>query len=308
MKYFEVRIEMITPVLNDSANKKIGIVLLNWNGWKDTAACIDSLKQLECHNYTIIVVDNDSTDNSVKELSKIDNIVLLQSKSNLGFSGGCNIGIEFALQNNCQYVWLLNNDTIVDSMALCYLLEQFSLNSKAGIVGSAIFYFGKNEIQCYGGGKIHPLTGISHFVKCSKKIDSLEYISGASMLVTKEVFEKIGLLSNEFFLYWEDTEFCFRAKRAGFELVVAKNSTVRHKEQASANKVPSIKCKYYSKGGIVFLTQYFGKTKALIFSIWIILKQVLKLNYKNMFYYYHGIVEGLDYVKHKSKKQYSLRF
>ncbi|HDL01181.1 MAG TPA: glycosyltransferase family 2 protein, partial [candidate division Zixibacteria bacterium] len=131
------------------------IVLLNWNGWKDTAQCLDSLKELAYHNYCILIVDNGSTDKSVSRLkSAYPDINLIETGSNLGFSGGCNVGIRHALDSNADYVWLLNNDTKVDRHSLSRLIAAGESDSKIGAVGSVIYHMNQiDEVQVWGGGR-----------------------------------------------------------------------------------------------------------------------------------------------------------
>lgn len=244
---------------------KVGVVLLNWNGWRDTIECINSVQKLEYKNIAVIVVDNGSTDESLSELRKIPNIVLLPTGANLGFAAGCNVGIDFALQNGCQYIWLLNNDTVVAGDALLPMIQEFEKESHVGVVGSIVYDMQTRKIQFCGGGYINFLLGTSKNIDDLKTLHKLNYISGASMLIARDVIEKVGRLDDSFFLYWEDTEYSFRIAQAGYSLAVALESEIYHKESASSNKVPTTKAQYFTEGAVLFfrkqkkiLSAYFG--------------------------------------------------
>lgn len=213
------------------------IVLLNWRSAKDTVKCVESLIAAEIRQCDIIIVDNDSQDESINVIKEhFTDVRVIESGKNGGFAYGCNVGIRAALSSGYNYVWLLNNDTIVDKTTLPNMIEEIKRNKKA-IVGSIIrdieFPW---SVQAVGGGTINFLTGTGRHIKTFDDVDKLDYLLGASILVSREALESIGLLNEDFFMYWEDTEFCIRARRKGYFLKVAKQSNVYHKEGGSVNK------------------------------------------------------------------------
>lgn len=223
---------------------RVHIVLLNWNGWQDTIECLKSLENLEYPNFEIVVVDNASTDDSVREIKeRYPGINLLESESNLGYAGGNNIGLRYALEHDTDYVWLLNNDTVVHKDALSSLIDKMREKPSAGICGSRlIYYHDRDTIQALGGGIYNKWLGTTEHIcankPASKDYDEhrieqqLDYIVGASMLVSRQFLEEVGLLSEDYFLYYEELDWATRG-REKFKLGFAHNSIVYHKEGAS---------------------------------------------------------------------------
>lgn len=129
------------------------IIIVNWNGYKDTLDCLKSLREITYKNYTIIIVDNGSTDNYINILrSTYPDIKILRNSKNLGYTGGVNTGIKYAMQQNADYVLLLNNDTVVRSNFLQPLIDYVLKENNVGIVGSRINYFNNKDLtQSLGG-------------------------------------------------------------------------------------------------------------------------------------------------------------
>lgn len=225
--------------------RSVAVILLNWRGAQDTIDCIVSLLSAGIDLRDIIVIDNNSKDNSIENISNaFKSLDILESDHNGGFAYGCNIGIKTALKRDYEYIWLLNNDTLVNCQTLPQMLEIFSkdVDSNIGIVGSLIRYLEfPYDIQAIGGGRVNRLTGQTKNILETSQIEKIDYITGASMLVSKKVFEQIGLLDEKYFMYWEDVEFCIRAKKFGFGIAVAANSLVLHKEGASIGSQSSKK-------------------------------------------------------------------
>ena len=215
----------------------VAVILLNWRGVSDTIDCIGSLISSGIKKRDILVVDNDSQDDSVNRIREaIPGVEIIESGRNGGFAYGCNVGIRLALERKYDYIWLLNNDTLVNEETLPQMLGKFSENSasEVGIVGSLIRHLDfPYDVQAIGGGSINYLTGQTKNVLEFEHLGGVDYITGASMLVSRKVFERIGLLDEGYFMYWEDVEFCVRAKKAGFGIAVATDSLVLHKEGAS---------------------------------------------------------------------------
>jgi len=124
----------------------VHIIIVNWNGWRDTLDCIETCRKLTWPNYSIVVVDNASSDGSEENLRRhLEEMDIIQSGANLGFGGGCNIGIRQALERGADYVWLLNNDAVADPQALTILVEAMENDKAVGIAGSKIYYHNEPE-------------------------------------------------------------------------------------------------------------------------------------------------------------------
>ncbi|MBT9169711.1 MAG: N-acetylglucosaminyl-diphospho-decaprenol L-rhamnosyltransferase [Actinobacteria bacterium] len=212
------------------------IILLNWRGWRDTVRCIESLRSLRYPGvFEIVVLDNASTDDSVDRIrEQYPDVTLIETGGNLGFAKGNNVGIRYAIQQKADYIWLLNNDTIVEPQALEALVEVAERDSGIGMVGSVLHYMHAPErIQAWGGGQVSLTWGtvLNHTQPVESR--KLSYLAGASMLIKRAVIEHIGCLDEGFFMYWEDIDYCFRLRKAGWGLAVAAESRVFHKESSS---------------------------------------------------------------------------
>ncbi len=217
---------------------KVGIVILNWNGWKDTLACLRSLQELNYDNFQITVVDNGSTNDSVVRIRQsFPEIEILQLSTNLGFAAGCNVGICHHMNIGAEYVWLLNNDTKVDAQSLGYMVKVAQEKPILGAVGSVLYDMNdRNRIQAWGGGSVNLWFGRSYHFKEDPRGKELSYLTGASVLLRCTALRMVGLLDEGFFMYWEDADLCFRLKKSGWNLGVASRAKVWHKESASLGK------------------------------------------------------------------------
>lgn len=217
---------------------RVAIVVLNYNNWKDTQVCLSSLRQLDYQNYEVIVVDNGSSDDSVARIeSEFSEVTIVEIRENRGFAGGCNLGIARALSDNADFVWLLNNDTIAHPGALQCLVNKAQGDRRIAAVGSAIYFMEEpHRLQAWGGGSVNFWLGRSrHFLEPVPD-DAVDFITGASMLISREALEGVGLLDEQFFMYWEDADFCFRLRKAKWKLAVAGDSRIWHKGSASVGK------------------------------------------------------------------------
>jgi hypothetical protein len=218
----------------------IAIILLNWNGKKDTLECLSSLQKVDYPHFQTLIVDNGSTDDSVAAIQEAyPNIPLLKTKANLGFAGGNNKGIEWALKENAEWILLLNNDTVVAPDLLKAFLSESAKQPKAKILGAKILRYQQRNVIDHLGGfwnsdkaefdspdsgkKDHP-----HF-----NMIPVDYVCGAALFMHRSVPETIGLLEAKFFLFWEETDFCYRARRAGFEVWTAPAAKILHKVSSS---------------------------------------------------------------------------
>jgi len=201
-------------------------VVLSWNGRDDTLACLESLRGMET-----ICVDNASSDDSADAVAAaFPDVELIRNDRNLGFAGGNNVGIRFALARGCDFVWLLNNDTVAEPRALSAMVDAAERDSSVGLVGSVLYDDrALTRIQAWGGGSLSWL-GVA---RARSTPGAVDHLVGASMLVRREVFEDAGLLDETFFLCLEETEFCRRAASKGWRLAVASESAVYHKLGAS---------------------------------------------------------------------------
>jgi GT2 family glycosyltransferase len=279
------------------------IILLNYNGWQDTVACIDSINCVKDDIVSVIVVDNCSTNDSYEQINRYisDNyarlhysqyltidynelgdavntlnlpfICLVKSGHNGGFAYGNNVGIKVARRlYNFEYFWMLNSDTLLTSDALTPMLNKINADKNIGIVGSVLIYMDpQNTIQALGGVHFHRHLArgdqianglkISQLDRFNEANINLDYIAGASMLVRASFLDSVGLMSEGYFLYYEELDWAFRAKRKGYSLAVALDSHVLHKEGASigtsSKETRSLLSEYYLSRNILICYKLF---------------------------------------------------
>lgn len=228
----------------------LAVILVNYNNSDDTIDCVNSLKNSTYNNFIVIVVDNGSNSKDKEYLSREaekSNFVLISSDKNLGFSGGNNLGIKYALEHNADFLLLLNNDTVVKEDFLKNIVASYSALSQNGkekvIVSPKINYFyDKNKIW-YCGGTWNPFLGrITHIgineqdsARFSKNKE-VSFETGCCMLIPAEAIKQVGLMDEEYFLYCEDTDYCLRLRKTGYHLWVVPSAVIYHKVSASTKK------------------------------------------------------------------------
>ena len=243
------------------------ILIINWNGKKDTIHCLSSLKRLNTKGIklSIIVVDNGSSDDSVEVIKKkFPSVIVYEAQKNLGFTGGNNVGIFLALQKGADYVWLLNNDTFVDKESLQALLGVFA-DEIIGIAGSKIYFAAGREyhkekynaselgkVLWYAGG----LIDWNNMYASHRGVDEVDvaqydnagetsFVTGCSMFIKGVVFHAIGMFDDRYYLYLEDLDFCLRAQKAGFRTVYMPSSKIWHVNAGSSGGPGSKLHEYY---------------------------------------------------------------
>jgi GT2 family glycosyltransferase len=234
----------------------IWIIVLNWNGLVDTKACLASLRRLHYSAARIVVVDNASSDGSVDAIrrdSANNGVEIIEAKRNLGYAGGNNLGIRHALDQSADFVLVLNNDTTVDPTLLDELLAAADRAPDAGCFGPWIYYMHDPERLWFTRSDWS--SDIAAFTapwkgrlgsELSNETTSTEYVCGAALFFRAAVARKIGLLDERFFLVYEDSDWSFRARRAGFACVSVPKARVWHKVGTSFGSESSPLRTYFS--------------------------------------------------------------
>ncbi len=231
-------------------------VLLNWNGWRDTQRCLESLARLS-YPCRVVVVDNGSADDSAARLAPLLRPpgCLLRNPANYGFARGCNVGLRWALAQGAQYVWLLNNDTCVEPDALSALVAEAEADSRIGAVGGVLCDMDCPEnVHEWGGGSLSMRTGFHRVFRRAPNSGALGYICGGCLLLRRAALDAIGLLDAGYFMYGEDVELGIRLRAAGWKLAVAAGALVRHRRGPSLST--EAKMFYGSAGLALTLRKY----------------------------------------------------
>jgi GT2 family glycosyltransferase len=217
---------------------KVVIVILNWNGKVDTLECLRSVFAVEYSNFDIFVVDNGSTDNSVEVIRQhYPSLRIIQTGRNLGYAGGNNLGIKEALNNGAEFVLLLNNDTTVDPGLVKNFVAAAKKKPKAGIFGAKIYFHSEpNKIWFFGGDwnerrswLVHVGLGQQDQGESFNRITETNFVTGCALFIRRHVVEAIGLMDERFFLVFEDADWCFRARKKGYQCAVVPGALVWHK-------------------------------------------------------------------------------
>lgn len=222
----------------------VAIILVNWNGFDFTQACLNSLRKIDFPDFKIILVDNASQNQEGKNLKKsFPEIELIENAKNLGFSGGNNSGIRYALEQGFSHIMLLNNDTEVEPDFLGEMMRKFHQNPSLGVVQPLILFLNDPKKIWSAGGKWVPSFGGAITLGDRepvadyrfKKTD-LDWATGCCMLISREAILKTGLLNEQYFAYFEDVEWSLRFKKAGFEIALAEKAVIYHEAGASSKK------------------------------------------------------------------------
>lgn len=255
---------------------KTCVLILNWNGKTDTLRCLNSLRDLP---YEVIIIDNGSTDDSVEMIRKeFPDCTLIEMGFNLGYAGGNNIGIEYALNMGYEFFYILNNDTVVDPHCIETLLAQFAKEEDLGILGSTIIRMNEPELLDHLGGIWNPKTCSFDFIGYREKREdlktpqSLDYVCGAAVMIKRQVFEKIGLFDPRFFLFWEEADLCFRARAAGFAVKNCPESFVWHRISASFTGGKPHASYFVSRNRLLWIEKNVSGSKKK----WMLLKLIAK--------------------------------
>ncbi len=260
-------------------------VVLNYNGFSDSKECIESLLNSN-FKLRIIVVDNNSNDDSFRKLQDLfEGLDFISSKINLGYAGGMNLGIKYSLSENADYIILVNQDVVVSSNFLAPLINKFNLDTQIGIVSSKVLYKdNKNIIYC-AGGRISELlcTGVAKYQgksadKYANEDREISLAEGCFLIVKSEVFRKVGLLNEKYFMYLEDVEFSERVRKY-YKIIFASESIIYHKSGAgkSWSQFTPLYNYYYTRNRL-----WHYKSKNIYKKIYVILLSIVILIIKTV--------------------------
>jgi GT2 family glycosyltransferase len=300
---------------------KVAIIILNWNGLEDTIECLEFLRKIPYPNYEVIVVDNGSKGNDAQVLDEKfgDYIHLIRNDKNYGYTGGNNIGIKYALDKSApDYFLILNNDTIVAPDFLGQLIKAAESDASIGMVGSKVYYYDfPNRIQG-AGGKVNMRTGRASLIGV-KEIDAgqydtkqeVDYLFGCCLLVKKDVIHKVGLFDESYFCYWDETDYCFRVKKAGYKVVYVPEAKIWHKaplklkvwnKTSVGDKASGLPYYYMARNNFKFMRKHATKAQYRSFLLYFFgyhfwfMTGVCLLYHRDvrrLFGFYRGVRDGL---------------
>jgi GT2 family glycosyltransferase len=252
--------------------KHISIIVVNWNNASDTIACIDSIRDIQYSPFDIIVVDNGSHDGSADRIQAAANdITLIRNDRNLGFAGGNNVGIEYALAQGTDAVLLLNNDTIVDPEILNAFDEASEAMPDVGFLAAKIYYHDDPTRLWMGLPRWDPNTcrfehdGLNEIDdgKRFTTISEVAYACGCALFAPATTLRRIGLMEPSFFCYFEEVDWCLRAANQGLRSYYVPNAKIWHKVSATSGGKQAPIIKYYRTRNQLLLArrQFAGRTR-----------------------------------------------
>ncbi len=277
--------------------RRVGIVILHFSHKDLTSKCLDSVAKLQISGFELqtIVVNNNPKENLSSLKEKFPKITLLESPKNLGFAGGNNLGIKKALKNKADFILILNNDTLLDKNLLVSLLKTAESKKQSGIIAPKIYFapdheFHHDRYQTQERGKVIWYAGglidWQNIICSHRGVDEVDhgqydmlsetdFASGCAMFVKKEVFNQIGLIAEDYFLYMEDVDFCQRAKEAGFKIFYEPKAKLWHINAGSSAVGSELQDYYLGRNRLIFGLRYASlKTKLCL------IKESLFLLYK----------------------------
>jgi hypothetical protein len=211
-------------------------IILNTNRRDDTLACLDSLLKSTYQNHQVIVLDNASSDGSVEAIrSSFSTVQIMSLTKNLGYAGNNNVGIAAAISQAADWVLVLNEDTILAPDCLALLVDAAGRDGKIGIVGPMVYHYDEPDIIQSAGGQLNRYWESSHIAQNQPdhgQFDQphpVDWISGCAIMVKREVIEQVGMLDERFFYYWEETEWCIRAHKQGWNIMHVPQAKLWHK-------------------------------------------------------------------------------
>jgi len=245
---------------------QVATLILNWNGKDDTLACLHSLHKQEDVEVEAILVDNGSVDDSVFAVSKqFPNATVIKTGVNLGYAGGNNVGITYALNRGFQYIMVLNNDTLLAPHCISRLLEDLHLHPDAAAAGPKSFYFETPETIYFAGGRIsrdgralHIGIGSPDGPKYNSPCDT-EWLTGCAILFRSRSFQEVGLFEPKYYLLYEDADWSLRARRMGYQLRFVPGAVLWHKTSPSFGKTWSpLYLYYYTRNNFLWIERNFS--------------------------------------------------
>lgn len=255
----------------------ISIITVNYNQAQVTKELLDSLQKISYKHFEVIIVDNASKENPAEYIGEhtYPNVKFILSKKNLGFAGGNNLGIKEA---KGDYLFFVNNDTEFTYDLIEQSLAPFSKDPTIGMVCPKVRDYTQPKLLQYAGyTPINPYTArnstIGLFKEDNGQFDNpgpTAFPHGAAMMVKREVIEKVGMMPEEFFLYYEEFDWCEQIKRAGYKLYFEPKAVIYHKESVSVGKRSTLKTYYMTRNRIYFMRRNTKKYQFMIFSLFLL--------------------------------------
>jgi GT2 family glycosyltransferase len=289
-------------------------VMLNWNEFHHTVPCIDSLKKSSMRINKILVLDQASEDGSGEKLLRLYNddsqVQIILNVKNYGFSGGMNIGIQEALDINAEYIFILNNDTVIDTECIQLLFDAIISHPDAAVAGPAIMYHSNPEKLWQAGGYFNKLKmGTSNpykgkmYTEISHSVSEVSFLTGCALLAPSKTFSKVGLFDPDYFFYGDDVDFGLRIIKEGMKMYFVPEAKVWHKiEDVAVDRTTPYVLYHLARSAVIMLRKrfsgferYYGIflqfTIYSMFRVWQIIKG--RRGWKSLTEWFRGLIDGM---------------
>lgn len=247
----------------------VSIISINYNGYKDTCELIDSLHQFEDYPYEIIVVDNASINNDAELLrKKYTDIIVIASDKNFGFAGGNNLGLS---QAKGEYILFINNDITIDQPILKKMIHRMESSSQIGALSPKIKYeYKQDTIQYAGYMPMHPIRISNHIIGYNQKDEgqyneahATAFLHGACMLTSRKILKQAGLMTEIYFLFYEELDWSIQLQKAGYETWYEPSVYVLHKESMTIKRGSPMRLYYLTRSRILFTRRNYKSVKKI---------------------------------------------
>lgn len=255
----------------------VGVVVINWNLTDDTLTCLDSIYQMTYPNFQAVVVDNGSTDDAAARIAAAHPAAgQIVNDDNLGFAAGANQGIDWALRRACDYVLVLNNDTVVAPDLLDRLVSVAEAHPSIAIASPRILYFDEPERTWHLAARWHRRLPMPvHVWWAETDIVEADFVSGCGMMLKRALLESAGGFNPSYFMYGEDVDLCLRAKAMGYRVVAVPGARMWHKVSTSAGKVPAAKRYWQTRNQIWIYRRYESGVRRWLMSGYVLTKAMV---------------------------------
>ena len=263
----------------------VAAIIVNWNSQADVLECLESLQQATYSNLDIIVVDNGSTDGSVVSIrGQFPDVTVIENGANLGFGQACNVGMDHAIRNGADYLFLLNSDLKIDPAAIGELVALCEQDPQIGIAGPTMYLYSKPDTIQQFGGKIQLIKararGLYEFQIDRGQlpvVQEVTFIGGGIMFLRRRVVEQVGGYDSVFFLYGEEIDLALRVMQAGHKLVVSSRAKVWHKMYGSFGGRINARVQYnYLRSWMILGRRYLCGWRFVIFCLYYFIGVLLR--------------------------------
>ncbi len=241
----------------------VGVIILNWRDPGATLRCLEAVYASDYPAREVVVVDNSSGDGSVAKLkARYPSLCVLANETNLGYAGGNNSGIRYALDRGAQYVLLLNDDAVLCPTAISHLVKAMQEHPEAGCAGPKVYALEEPERLLSAGGRL--VQGVHAMQRGLGELDTgqydglmgVDFLSGCALLLSRQAVVNAGFLDSSFFVYYEDVEWCYRARRAGYSALLVPAAKVWHPDTRVRDGDSALVTYYVTRNSLLFAAKH----------------------------------------------------